>query len=890
MNGLTTKAARERLKQDGENELAAAAKLHPLRMFLGQFRDVMVLILLAATGVSAFLGEITDAVTIILIVLLNAILGFLQEYRTEQTLESLRSLTAPTATVCRDGKWQTIPARELVCGDCIRLEAGDNVPADSALVRADGLSVNESILTGESEAVSKQSGDPADTRNDLHKKNVVYAGTAVLHGSAEAVVIATGTRTQMGQISAMLQEVKQDLTPLQKRLAGLGKVVALLCLGVCGAVFLAGVLRGEPVFDMLMTGITIAIAAIPEGLPATVTIALALAVSRMMKRNALVNRLHSVETLGCASVICSDKTGTITENRMTVTAVRAGGESFSVTGTGLQKAGAIQQDGRNVNPLSKPALKELLICGALCCTAEIHSPQESARRDRSARTDKGSWSATGDPTEVALLVAAEKGGVSRQELLRSHPVLRSEPFDSETRRMSVTVTQGAGTCTYWKGAADAILPLCGFQMRDGKTVPFSESDRAAVRRSVTELSDQALRVLAFARQEDGACVFLGLAGMLDPPRESARTAIRTCARATIRTVMSTGDHTYTAAAKRGGIRTIMITGDHKNTAAAIAKQAGLLRGKKAMTGDELDALSDAQLDACLDQYTVFARVNPAHKLRLVRAYRRRGEIVAMTGDGVNDAPAIKEADVGVAMGKSGTDVARQAADVVLTDDNLATLVDAVEQGRCVYANIRKFVRYLLSCNIGEVLTMFLGILMGMPVVLLPTQLLLVNLVTDGLPAIALGLEPPEPEAMQKPPRKPDESFFSDGLMGRIFFRGILIGICTLGAFSTVIRTGGTLEAARTAALCTLILSQLVHVFECKSERRTLFSMPYGNNLWLIGAVAVSLAVLAAAVVFPMLRVIFSTVMLTRPQLYIALGFSLAVPLCSSVAGLFRRKK
>ena len=621
---------------------------------------------------------------------------------------------------------------------------------------------------------------------------------------------------------------------------------------------------------MLMTGITIAIAAIPEGLPATVTIALALAVSRMMKRNALVNRLHSVETLGCASVICSDKTGTITENRMTVTAVRVGGESFSVTGTGLQKAGAIQQDGRNVNPLSKPALKELLICGALCCTAEIHSPQESARRDRSARTDKGSWSATGDPTEVALLVAAEKGGVSRQELLRSHPVLRSEPFDSETRRMSVTVTQGAGTCTYWKGAADAILPLCGFQMRDGKTVPFSESDRAAVRRSVTELSDQALRVLAFARQEDGACVFLGLAGMLDPPRESARTAIRTCARA--------------------NIRTVMITGDHKNTAAAIAKQAGLLRGKKAMTGDELDALSDAQLDACLDQYTVFARVNPAHKLRLVRAYRRRGEIVAMTGDGVNDAPAIKEADVGVAMGKSGTDVARQAADVVLTDDNLATLVDAVEQGRCVYANIRKFVRYLLSCNIGEVLTMFLGILMGMPVVLLPTQLLLVNLVTDGLPAIALGLEPPEPEAMQKPPRKPDESFFSDGLMGRIFFRGILIGICTLGAFSTVIRTGGTLEAARTAALCTLILSQLVHVFECKSERRTLFSMPYGNNLWLIGAVAVSLAVLAAAVVFPMLRVIFSTVMLTRPQLYIALGFSLAVPLCSSVAGLFRRKK
>lgn len=872
MSGLTSKQVRDRLRQDGENELAAAAKTHPLRMFLGQFRDVMVLILLAATAVSALLGELTDAVTIILIVLLNAILGFLQEFRTEQTLESLRNLTAPTATACRDGKWQTVPAKELVCGDLIRLEAGDNVPADAALVRSAGVAVNESILTGESEAVRKEVGDTADTCNDLHKRNIIYAGTAVLRGSAEATVIATATRTQVGQISTMLQDVQQDLTPLQKRLAGLGKVVALLCLGVCVAVFLAGVLRGEPVFDMLMTGITIAIAAIPEGLPATVTIALALAVSRMMKRGALVNRLHSVETLGCASVICSDKTGTITENRMTVTTIVAGGEEFTVTGTGLQMAGTLLCNEHAVNPASKPALCALLTCGALCSTAEIHTeiPQKP-QRNRSTRTGHGTWSATGDPTEVALLVAAEKGGISRKNLLRSHPLQKMEPFDSETRRMSVTVGDGAGKCTYWKGAADCILPLCSFQMQEGRTVPLTESEKATVQRKVLAMSDQALRVLALAKQENnGDCVFLGLAGMLDPPRESARMAIRTCAKAQIRTVM--------------------ITGDHKNTATAIAKQAGLLRGKKAMTGAELDMLSDAQLDACLPQYVVFARVNPAHKLRLVRAYRRRGEIVAMTGDGVNDAPAIKEADVGVAMGQSGTDVARQAADVVLTDDNLATLVDAVEQGRCVYANIRKFVRYLLSCNIGEVLTMFLGILMGMPVVLLPTQLLLVNLVTDGLPAIALGLEPPEKEAMQQPPRKPDESFFSDGLMGRIFFRGVMIGICTLGVFTTVARMGGTLEAARTAALCTLILSQLIHVFECKSERRSLFSMHYGNNWWLIGAVLLSLAVLASAIGVPVLQVIFSTVMLTKEQLLAAVGFSLAVPLCSGIFGLFRRKK
>lgn len=871
MHGLTVKQAQERLKTDGENTLASSQKTHPFRMFLGQFRDVMVIILLAATAVSVLLGEVTDAVTIILIVLLNAILGFLQEFRTEKTLESLRSLTAPTAKVYRDEKWQTVQASTLVCGDYIKLEAGDNVPADAALLQAAGVAVNESILTGESEAVAKQSGAETDTDNSLHKVNIVYAGTAMLRGSAEGIVIATGTRTQMGQISSMLQEVKQEMTPLQKRLAGLGKIVAALCMAVCAAVFLAGVLRGEPIFDMLMTGITIAIAAIPEGLPATVTIALALAVSRMMKRGALVNRLHSVETLGCASVICSDKTGTITENRMTVTDIIAGGEPFSVTGTGLQKAGAILQNGHTVNPLSKPALQELLTCGTLCSTAELRSdlPQKP-QRNRSWKTDKGVWYADGDPTEAALLVAAEKGGISRKSLLRTHPIQHMEPFDSDTRRMAVTVADGADSCTYWKGATDVILPLCGFQLLDGKTVPLTDSDKIRIRQDVTALSDKALRVLAFAKQEGTACIYLGIAGMLDPPRESAKIAIRTCAKAQV--------------------RTIMITGDHKNTAAAIAKQAGLLRGKKVMTGEELDKLSDPQLDRCIDQYAVFARVNPSHKLRLVRAYRRRGEIVAMTGDGVNDAPAIKEADVGVAMGKSGTDVARQAADVVLTDDNLATLVDAVEQGRCVYANIRKFVRYLLSCNIGEVLTMFLGILMGMPVVLLPTQLLLVNLITDGLPAIALGLEPPEPEAMQKPPRKPEESFFSDGLMGRIFFRGIFIGICTLATFSLVASSGGTLAAARTAALCTLILSQLIHVFECKSEQKTLFSIPYTNNFWLIGAVLVSLLVLGAAISVPMLQVIFSTVMLTTRQLIIAFSFSLAVPLFSAFAGLFSRKR
>lgn len=848
MQGLTQQEAKNRLRQDGKNELAEAPKSKPVRMFLGQFRDVMVMILLAATMVSVLLGEWTDAITIILIVLLNAILGFIQEFRTERTLETLRQMTAPTAAVCRDGTWQTISAAELVRGDLIRLEAGDRVPADAALVTASGIAANESILTGESAAVSKIAGAETDTDNALHKKNIVYAGTAILRGSATACVIATGTKTQMGQISDLLHDVTVSQTPLQKRLAGLGKVVALLCIVVCILVFFAGVFRGEPIFDMLMTGITIAIAAIPEGLPATVTIALALAVSRMMKHQALVNRLHSVETLGCAGVLCADKTGTITENDMTVTDLVISTAHFSVDQ-------CIRQQGTAVSPEQHPALQTLLECCMLCTTAE-HTPGQNP---------------IGDPTETALLIAAEKAGFSRERCKQRYPLHHMEPFDSETKKMEVTVSYNGTERQYLKGAADRVLPLCT-QLLHGTTVnTLTESFREEIRSAVQTLSERALRVLAFAyRESDGDWIFLGLSGMLDPPRESAKQAIRTC--------------------EQAKIQTVMITGDHKKTALAIAEQAGLLHGKKAMTGQELDALSDEQLAACIQEYAVFARVNPAHKLRLVRAYQKTGAIVAMTGDGVNDAPALKEADVGVAMGKSGTEVAKQAADVILLDDNLSTLVYAVEQGRCIYANIRKFVRYLLSCNIGEVITMLLGILMGMPVILLPTQLLLVNLVTDGLPAIALGMEQPEPDAMRQPPRKPEEPFFSGGLLQRIVFRGLLIGVCTLGAFSMALRLGGTLEAARTTALCTLILSQLIHVFECKSETKSLFHLPLWNNWKLLAAVAVSAGILFAAVKSSALQMIFTTVPLSLPLWIVVAVSSCAIPICSAILFQITAKK
>ena len=868
--GLTEKEAAERLKAQGENTLGESRRTGPMRIFLGQFRDVMVMILLGATVVSVLLGEISDAVTIILIVLLNAILGFVQEYRTENTLEALRSMTSPTAKCWRDGKLKEIDASQLVTGDVIELEAGDRIPADCAVLKAAGFFSDEALLTGESVAVGKSAGDESDTDNSLNKSNIVYCGASATKGTCRARVIATGMATQMGRISEMLRDIDKEPTPLQKRLGELGKVVAIICLVVCIAVFGAGVLRGENVFDMLMTGITIAIAAIPEGLPATVTIALALAVSRMLKQKALVNKLHSVETLGCTSVICSDKTGTITENRMTVTELSTAEDTYLFSGRGYRVSGAVTKGDIAVNPVTEKALSAALRCGVLCSTAEISAQEPPKSRNRGTLAGKGEWSVTGDPTEAALLIAAAKAGITRQSLSAGYRSIGEFPFDSETRFMAVHVVCGSEKRIYFKGAEEVILPRCSMYLDgSGKAAPLTAAMRRSLAERAEDMSQRALRVLALAvctseeldpQRRD--LVFLGFAGMTDPPREEAKTAIRKCSAASVKTVM--------------------ITGDHKKTAVAVAKKAGLLKGGKAMTGAELDCLSDEELDRCIGEYTVFARVEPVHKLRIVRSFRRRGEIVTMTGDGVNDAPAVKEADVGVAMGVTGTDVTKQAADVILMDDNLATLVNAVEQGRCVYANIRKFVRYLLSCNIGEVLTMFLGLLMGMPVVLLPVQILLVNLVTDGLPAVALGMEPPEKDIMSRPPRRSDEGFFSGGLMGRIVFRGILIGLSTLGSFGTVMHMGGSIEACRTAALITLVVSQLIHVFECRSEKRSLFRLNPFGNMKLVGAAALSAAVLAAAVMVPQLQVVFSTVTPDMMQLLTALGFSVAVPVICGI--------
>ena len=869
MTGISTEEALKLLDKNGYNSISEDKKKRPLKIFVNQFRDIMVIILLTATVISVLLGEIYDSVTIILIVLLNAISGFIQEYKTEKTLEELKKITSPTARAYRDGHLTKINADELVVSDVIELETGDRVPADCTILKAVRISADESILTGEPISVDKTAGSSNDTDNSLHKVNILYAGTVVTKGHATAKVIATGRNTQMGKISDMISEIEPGLTPLQRRLAELGKTVAVICIVVCIIVFLAGVLRGEALFDMLLTGITIAIAAIPEGLPATVTIVLALAVNRMLKQKALVNRLHSVETLGCTSVICSDKTGTITENKMTVTDIYANMQSFHVEGKGYRISGSIRlEDNSTLNIAAYPELKNLLTACVLCNNASITSSMPLNTRNRAQINAAGEWKVTGDSTESALLIAAAKGGIYSKETESIYNIINEIPFDSQSKCMTVTVRSNDNiNILFSKGAPDVILKKCSFIQINGNTVPLTPKIRRKIENKIIEYSNAALRVLGFSTKvcgdvenPDGNMIFLGLTGMIDPLRTEAKKAIRIC--------------------RNANIETVMITGDHINTAVAIAKQAGILRGKKAITGNELDQMSDQELYDSINDYSVFARVNPSHKLRLVKAYKQKGHIVTMTGDGINDAPAIKEADVGVSMGITGTDVTKQAADIILLDDNFATLVRAVEQGRCIYSNIRKFVRYLLSCNIGEVITMFFGLLMGFPVVLVPTQLLLVNLVTDGLPAIALGVEPFDENEMKKPPRKSKESFFSDGLLSKIIFRGIMIGICTLACFSITLNMTGSLVHSRTCALLTLVASQLIHVFECKSYTGNIFTIKYFNNPKLIFSVLTSTAAIILAIYFPFFQKVFSTTALYGKELLISLGFSLVIPILS----------
>lgn len=853
--GLTSAEAQKRYETGGANVIGGKRKNSALKIFAGQFHDIMVIILMAATVISVLLGQYADAIPIVLIIVINAFLGFIQEYRCEKTLEKLEAMTAPTARVYRDGRLVKIPAEQVVPGDIFEVEAGDRIAADGYIIKCKAFACDESALTGESEPAEKKPRVNEVEFSSLNKSYMGYLGTVVTKGTAVIEAVATGTRSQMGRVSKMLEDIEEEQTPLQKKLGELGRTLAIICIGVCILVFIAGVIRGEPVLDMAMTGITIAIAAIPEGLPATVTIALALAVRKMLKRQALVHRLHSVETLGCATVICTDKTGTITQNKMTVTEIMTsdGGE-FTLDEDGALKGGAAMSD----------TLKQLLTCGALCNNAVLAEP----KRVKGRRMGIPKQEAQGDPTECAILTACAAQGYAPEKL--AYKRVNEIPFDSENRSMTVVCEDEKGKTSFRKGSADVILKECSLKCGKNGFEQMSAADKVAFIRQGDALAARGLRVIALSMSAGDRMLFLGFMAMQDPPRPEAAKAVREC--------------------EKAGIRTVMITGDHKLTAMAIARQTGIMRGGSlALTGSELDKISDEKLADIIENCSVFARVTPAHKLRIVKAFKAKGHICAMTGDGVNDAPAIKEADIGVSMGIQGTEVTKQAADVILLDDNFATLVNAVEDGRTIYQNIRKFVRYLISCNIGEVLTMLGGIIMGLPMVLLPSQILLVNLVTDSLPAVALGLEPPEKSVMRKPPRKEDDSFFSGGLLWRIILRGILIGICTLGTFTVLLNGTGSLECARTGALITLVLSQLIHVFECKSEEKTLFSVPYLSNPFLLFSVIVSAAALFAGVCVPTLQKVFATALPDLKYLAVSVAFAFLVPITSSVSSLLKSK-
>ena len=864
IHGLSEKEAKKLLNKYGPNAFKGGKKINPLGIFVSQFKDILIVILVVSTLLSVFMGEITEAIAIILIIMLNSIMGFVQEYRTEKTLDALKNMAAPTARALRDGLIVTMPAAEIVPGDVIIIDQGDRIPADARLLEAKSLQIDESLLTGESMPVEKAIGT-------VEK---IFMGTMVTKGRGMALISATGMQTEMGKIAGMLTTIEDEQTPLQKRLAELGKYIAIGCLVTCSLVSVTGILRGEPVFNMIIIGISLAVAAVPEGLPAIVTIALALGVGRMLKRNALIRKLTAVETLGCATVVCSDKTGTLTENKMTVRSIYTPEHTCEVTGSGFNTEGEFLFQGRRVNVNLMEDVRLALEIGACCNNAELIS--RPAVLGLFKKIEHSGFEISGDPTEAALLVAAQKAGITQREIDKSYKKLDELPFDSERKCMSVIVSIGGGKRRLFvKGAPDIIIEKCSSVHNSKGDHSMTESVKAAIMRANDSMADRALRVLAVAYRDlnessgitpkelEKGLAFSGLEGMLDPPRREAFSAVRKCIQA--------------------GIRPVMITGDHKKTAAAVARELGILTDdKKVITGAELDNMSEAQLLNVVSKTAVFARVSPNHKLRIVRSLKKCGNVVAMTGDGVNDAPAVKEADIGVSMGLTGTDVTKEASSIILLDDNFASMIAAIEEGRVIYRNIRKFIRYLISCNIGEVLTMFAGMLMGMPVVLLPIQILWVNLVTDGLPAIALGLEPPDDDVMDQKPRGVTDSVFSDGLLGMMLFRGCIIGISTLGSFISIYKMTGSVESARTAAFMTLVFVQLVHVFECKSEKKNLFHINLFNNLFLVGAVLVSITMILSAVYLPILQTVFGTVALTPPQLLHILGYVLIGPILSTV--------
>ncbi|USK30521.1 calcium-translocating P-type ATPase, SERCA-type [Bacillus sp. CMF21] len=870
-NGLSEKDVQKRVKHHGFNELKEAEKPSAFLLFLEQFKDFMVLVLLAATLISGLLGEYIDAIAIIAIVLINGILGFFQERRAEKSLEALKEMSAPQVQALREGEWTRIQSKDLVPGDIVKFTSGDRIGADLRLIEAKSLEIEESALTGESLPVSKFTNALSDGHAGIGDlTNMAFMGTLVTRGNGVGVVVATGMNTAMGQIADLLQSAETLETPLQRRLEQLGKILIVVALALTFLVVAVGVIQGHELYDMFLAGVSLAVAAIPEGLPAIVTVALSLGVQRMIKQRSIVRKLPAVETLGCASVICSDKTGTMTQNKMTVTHIWSGGRTWQLTGTGYQPKGEFFVNEQKVLVKDNKSLQQILTFGMLCNTANIYEKDDDYILD-------------GDPTEGALVVAAMKAGLSKEALSKQFKIIEEFPFDSIRKMMSVIIEDKNGKrFVVTKGAPDILLQKLDYVLWDEKQHYMSAKYETKINEAIDNLASQALRTIAVAfkpvsaqaiyhqHEAEKNLVFLGLQGMIDPPRPEVKQAVKEC--------------------RQAGIKTVMITGDHVNTARAIAKQLDLLPANgKVIDGAALSAMPNEELVQIVDDIYVFARVSPEHKLKIVKALQSRGHIVAMTGDGVNDAPAIKAADIGISMGITGTDVAKEASALILVDDNFATIKLAIKEGRNIYENIRKFIRYLLASNVGEILVMLFAMLLALPLPLVPIQILWVNLVTDGLPAMALGLDQPEGDLMQRKPRHHKEGVFARGLGWKVISRGFLIGIVTLAAFMIVYhRDPDNLIYAQTIAFATLVMAQLIHVFDCRSERSVFLRNPF-ENLYLVGAVISSVLLMLAVIYYAPMQPIFHTVPIMARDWLLVLGLS-AIPTFLLAGSLLTRKK